>query len=403
MRPHYQTVRFFRRVGVFLGLKIHIVPASKLDPADYPQLDKTPPIDSPEVQQWIKDVQNSGVTIPDIAPTVPPGGCGGANAEAAADPSRCWWTCTGCLADDDVTFCPDKLTWGLTYDDGPDEWTGDLLSYLDSVDLKTTFFIVGSRAISYPAILQEEYMAEHQLGVHTWSHPYMTTLSNEQIIAELGWTKEVIKNATGVTPTFWRPPFGDVDNRVRAIATAMGLRTSMWTSVNGSTFDTEGTSVLHSGTLRHMLNTIRAVTSDWQIPAGQSVYEVLNNWESIVTRATEIDTGFIVLEHDLYQQTVDVATGYILPDALAHQPPFKIEPIISCIGRPLADAYAETNGTAPAANSSSTSTTGSSTNTGSGSASASETASSGAARSLPASLASSIVGMGVVIVAALML
>ena len=48
-------------------------------------------------------------------------------------------------------------------------------------------------------------------------------------------------------------------------------------------------------------------------------------------------------EHDLFQQTVDIATGYILPDALAHQPPFKIEPIVQCLNKPLQDSYVETN------------------------------------------------------------
>lgn len=35
-----------------------------------------------------------------------------------------------------------------------------------------------------------------------------TTLTNEEIIAELGWSKEVIKAVIGVTPTTMRPPYG---------------------------------------------------------------------------------------------------------------------------------------------------------------------------------------------------
>ena len=53
--------------------------------------------------------------------------------------------------------------------------------------------------------------------------------------------------------------------------------------------------------------------------------------------------SFIVLEHDLFQQSVDIATGYILPNALAHQPAFKIEPIITCLGQSMNNAYIETN------------------------------------------------------------
>ena len=44
--------------------------AAQINPANYPPLDKPPPTDSPQVQQWIQDVKNSGVTIPNISPTV---------------------------------------------------------------------------------------------------------------------------------------------------------------------------------------------------------------------------------------------------------------------------------------------------------------------------------------------
>lgn len=65
--------------------------------------------------------------------------------------------------------------------------------------------------ISFPGMLQEEYMAGHQIAVHTWSHPSLTTLSNEEIIAEFGWSKKVIYDVLGVTPNQFRPPFGDIE------------------------------------------------------------------------------------------------------------------------------------------------------------------------------------------------
>jgi len=70
---------------------------------------------------------------------------------------------------------------------------------------------------------------------------------------------------------------------------------------------------------------------------------VLQNWKYILGNATTLKNGFIVLEHDLFEESVEVATGYILPDALAHNPPFGIKPVISCQGRSLTDAYIETN------------------------------------------------------------
>ncbi len=99
-------------------------------------------------------------------------------------------------------------------------------------DISTTFFVVGSRVISRPQMVQAEYMAGHQIAVHTWAHPPLTTLTNEQIVAELGWSKQVIKQTIGVTPLYMRPPYGDIDDRVRAICKAMTLTPIIWTRTN---------------------------------------------------------------------------------------------------------------------------------------------------------------------------
>jgi len=297
------------------------LPSWSFVPGTFPALDVVPPTNSTQVAAWIAEVAASGVTIPDYSPTVDGAACGN-NTAAAADLSRCWWTCGGCVRPTDITTCPDKLTWGLSYDDGPSDYTADLLNFMNDNTLTSTFFIVGSRAISRPEILQAEYMAGHQLSVHTWSHPPLTTLTNEQIIAELGWTREAIRQITGVSPNTMRPPYGDIDDRVRAICQAMNLTPIIWTEDGSFDFDTE----------------------DWHIPSGQSVYSVVENFDTILELGANISTGFIVLEHDLYEQTVELATGYLLPDVLARRnPSFNLMSIIECQHKPLGDAYVETN------------------------------------------------------------
>jgi hypothetical protein len=56
----------------------------------------------------------------------------------------------------------------------------------------------------------------------------MTSFSNEEAFAELYYTVKAIKLVTGVTPTCWRAPFGDVDDRIRTIAHGLGLQHMMW-------------------------------------------------------------------------------------------------------------------------------------------------------------------------------
>lgn len=299
------------------------LPSITIVPSNYPTLDKPPPLDSPEVQQWVQLLQ--GANIPDL-PTTVDGTCASdpalvANASASGS---CWWTCGGCLRATDISVCPDKNTWGVSYDDGPSPYTPHLINYLNQRDLKATFFIVGSRAVSRPDMLQTEYMLGHEISVHTWSHPHLTTLTNEQIVAELGWTKKIIKDVIGVTPNTFRPPYGDLDDRVRAIAKVMGLTPIQWTGSGSTQFDTD----------------------DWKIPAGDatglSSYAAFQN---ILNNASVLSTGFIVLEHDLYQQTVDMAIGYFLP--LAFNRSFTLKSINDCLGQPSSNCYIETyqNGT----------------------------------------------------------
>lgn len=57
---------------------------------------------------------------------------------------------------------------------------------------------------------------------------YMTSFSNEVAFAELYYTRKVIKDILGVTPKCWRPPFGDVDNRIRLIAEGMNMTNIVW-------------------------------------------------------------------------------------------------------------------------------------------------------------------------------
>jgi chitin deacetylase len=71
---------------------------------------------------------------------------------------------------------------------------------------------------------------QDDIAVHTWTHPYMTTLSNLDVLGQLGWSIQLIHNSTGGrVPKYWRPPYGDADNRIRAIAKQVfGLDTIVW-------------------------------------------------------------------------------------------------------------------------------------------------------------------------------
>lgn len=364
--------------------------------ADWPTADVIPPTDSDEVQAWMNELD--GFYIPDIRPTVD-GSCVNDTQAAADAEQNGWWTCGGWTAPTDRTDCNDKLTWGVSFDDGPAPYTQEIINYLNTINHTATFYVVGSRIIERPQLLVEEYMQGHEIAVHTWSHHPLTAMTNEQIVAELGWCRKAIKDVIGVTPTTFRPPYGDVDNRVRAIAMAMGLEVSLWTTYHGFAFD----------------------TFDWKVAGGTvSAPQQMAQFESILGNATELSRGFVVLEHDLYEITVDLAVGYTLPLALTYNPPFNLERVGQCNGIPLTNMYLETttNTTFPYRNttdtpsnttssggSSSGGSSGGSATGSSGAKGAASSNSSGASRSLSlsTSMVGSVVGAGVLTLAALFL
>lgn len=83
-------------------------------------MDVVAPTDSPQVQKWLQEIE--GVDIPDLTPTKD-GDCAEDPAAAANAQNRGWWTCGGWTRSTDIVACPDKLTWGVSFDDGPSDYS----------------------------------------------------------------------------------------------------------------------------------------------------------------------------------------------------------------------------------------------------------------------------------------
>ncbi|KAH9169798.1 carbohydrate esterase family 4 protein [Lactarius sanguifluus] len=163
----------------------------------------------------------------------PDGSTIGVTYDTANDPD-CWWTETLCKTPKlaglppDVFNVPEPKTMGYGFDDGPNCTHNAFYNFLASQNQKATMYYVGSNVLNWPLEAQRAVVDGHEICVHTWSHRYMTALQSQDAFAELWYTMKAIKLATGVTPTCWRPPFGDVDDRIRAIANGLGLQTIMW-------------------------------------------------------------------------------------------------------------------------------------------------------------------------------
>src|SRR5437879_2726356 len=98
-----------------------------------------------------------------------------------------------------------------------------LLRALSDGGARATFFIWGEHAARYPDLLRAGRACGHQIANHTYTHPHLTRLDEPTVHTEINQTQTMIRRITGVTPTLFRPPFGDTDDRVRDQAARLGL------------------------------------------------------------------------------------------------------------------------------------------------------------------------------------
>ncbi len=101
----------------------------------------------------------------------------------------------------------------LTFDDGPDpKWTPKILEILKAAKVKAAFFLVGTNAEQYPALVRRIVEEGHEIGNHTYYHPNLALCWPEHIRLELNATQLLLETITGRSTTLFRPPYAADSN-----------------------------------------------------------------------------------------------------------------------------------------------------------------------------------------------
>ncbi|RII43313.1 hypothetical protein DWB68_03165 [Galactobacter valiniphilus] len=166
--------------------------------------------------------------------------------------------------------CAKEKCVALTFDDGPGPGTPRILEALEKAGAKATFFVVGKQAKAHPEIVKATAEAGMEIGNHTWDHPQLSRTRAADVNEQIGRTQRAVEKASGVTPLYLRPPYGDVSKKQRK---SLGMPLAFWD------VDTE-------------------------------------DWKTRSTRATVASAGAarpgdIVLMHDIHSSTVDAVPAII--------------------------------------------------------------------------------------------
>ncbi|MFZ0322028.1 MAG: polysaccharide deacetylase family protein [Candidatus Sulfotelmatobacter sp.] len=124
---------------------------------------------------------------------------------------------------------PGSRQIALTYDDGPnDPHTLRLLEVLAKHGVPATFFVIGKYVRQRPDLARRIVAAGHIVGNHTFTHPFLTFQSAEEICRQLTQCRSALEEAVGAHSNLFRPPFGARRPAVLHIARSFGLEPVMW-------------------------------------------------------------------------------------------------------------------------------------------------------------------------------
>lgn len=159
----------------------------------------------------------------------------------------------------------------LTFDDGPTGNEGGrterLLDGLKERNAHATFFLCGYRVKDFNSMMKR-YLAEgHEVGNHTMDHRLAHEVSDGDY-EQVSSNNDLIQSYTGQKPTVFRPCGGEYNDSVQASMQKLGMPIILW--------DVD--------------------TLDWKYRDAASVKQ------HIIDGAQD---GAIVLEHDLYETTVE--------------------------------------------------------------------------------------------------
>ncbi|KAF9289609.1 hypothetical protein BGZ88_007677 [Linnemannia elongata] len=171
-----------------------------------------------------------------------------------------------------ITSCRVPGTVAMTFDDGPYKFTNQLLDHLKQAGVKATFFVNGHNIgdiYQYDWIVKRAYREGHQIASHTWGHADLTTLSYDQIHRQMTQLDDALKSIIGVRPVYMRPPYGNLNGAAQGYLNDKGYKIVKW----------------------------RVDTNDWAHPGNVDA--------SLAAYKRAGGSGFIALEHDTYESTVN--------------------------------------------------------------------------------------------------
>ncbi|HET6455586.1 MAG TPA: PQQ-binding-like beta-propeller repeat protein, partial [Armatimonadota bacterium] len=148
--------------------------------------------------------------------------------------NEAWCASEGRNFDEISTVSTTRPQIALTFDAGTESVKYSILDTLRQYNVRSTFFVTGLIAQATPDFWVQATLDGHEVCNHTWDHPDLRYISDDQIRWEFAAAEEMIYGITGnhCRPLF-RAPYGARNSHVLQIAAEEGYRHVFWTADTG--------------------------------------------------------------------------------------------------------------------------------------------------------------------------
>ncbi|MBS4008243.1 MAG: polysaccharide deacetylase family protein [Clostridium sp.] len=106
--------------------------------------------------------------------------------------------------------------------------TGRILDILDRYKIQATFFLTGTWVRNNPDLAREIVLRGHEIGHHGYSHKRLTELEEKALTEEFALMEETLREELQIRTVLFRPPYGEVDQRLFNFASEQGFTTVLW-------------------------------------------------------------------------------------------------------------------------------------------------------------------------------
>ncbi len=136
----------------------------------------------------------------------------------------------------------------LTFDDGPSPvWTPRILDELKRAGVKATFFMLGKHVAEFPEVARRVAREGHEIENHSFTHHVLLYYKMDELEKEVKDAEKIIKDVTGKTTKYFRPPKAWVTPEEKIKLQEMGYQVILW-SLNSKDWVT-----FHDKQIRHYI------------------------------------------------------------------------------------------------------------------------------------------------------